>query len=253
MESLLAYWRAQDALFERVEPAWWGAVVSDARYPAIQEPNYARVESREPVPLAEVGSALLPAMDRSGSARSHVVIFHPEEQTDLIAQASTRGERITWDLVMVRGTGRVGDEDEAVEEVRDFDAAFWRAHAASVRLFDVNEQPAVDQLQALERDVLIPAGRRWLTVRENGEPVAFAAFLVLEGAGFLDHVVTFPVARRRGYAQALARRAVAEIFAAGARHTFLLAEPGGSAERIYARLGFERAGYLASWLSPIAR
>jgi ribosomal protein S18 acetylase RimI-like enzyme len=253
LEPLLAYWRAQDALFERVEPAWWGAVVSDERYPAIQEPNYARVETREPVRLAEVEAELLPAMARSGSARSHVVIFFPEDQTDLVAEASTRGERVSWDLVMVHADEDVDDADAPVEEVHDFDASFWRAHAASTRLFDVDEQPTVDQLQALEREVMIPGGRRLLTVRERGEAMALAALLVLEVAGFLDHVVTFPAARRHGYAQALTRRAVAEAAQAGARQTFLLAEPGGSAERIYTRLGFERAGYLASWLSPISR
>jgi GNAT superfamily N-acetyltransferase len=229
-------------------------VVSDARYPAIQEPNYARVETREPVRLAEVEAALLPALARSGSTRSHVVIFHPEDQTDVVTEASTRGERLTWDLVMVHG-GEAGPTQRppagTVEEVHAFDAAFWRAHAASIRLFDVTERTAVEQLQALEREVLIPAGRRWLTVREDGEPVAFAAFLVLEGAGFLDHVVTFPAARRRGYAGALARAAVAEVVATGVRRTFLLAEAGGTAERIYGRLGFERVGFLVSWLSPL--
>ena len=253
VERLLAYWRAQDALFQRVEETSWGAVVSDARYPAIQEPNYARVESRSAVALADVESVLLPAMARSGSARSHVVIFHPEEQTDLVAEASTRGERIAWDLVMVREVGPVEDEDGLVEEIQDHDEAFWRAYAASLPLFDVRERSAIDQLQALERDALIPAGRRWLAIRERGDPVALAALLVLEGVGFLDHVVTFPDARRRGYAGSLARRAVGTAFSLGARHAFLLAEPDGAAERIYARVGFERSGHLASWLAPIAR
>jgi len=253
LERLLAYWRAQDALFQGVQETPWGAVVSDERYPAIQEPNYARVETREPVRLGEVEAELLPAMARSGSSRSHVVIFFPEDQTQLIAEASTRGERISWDLVMVHGGEAVGEADGRVEEVHDFDAAFWMAHAASTRLFDMDEQPAVDQLQALEREVLIPGGRRWLAVREQGAPIALAAFLVLEGAAYLDHVVTFPAARRRGYARALTRRALAEAVAAGARRAFLLAEPGGPAEQLYARLGFVRAGYLAGWLSTIPR
>jgi len=252
LSPLLAHWRAQDALFERVEETAWGAVVSDARYPAIQEPNYARVETRDPVSLAAIETELLPAMARSDSVRSHVVIFFPEDQTDLVAEASTRGERITWDLVMVRD-GEPPTPDDRVEEVEAFDETFWRAHAASTRLFDVDEQPTVDQLQALEREVLIPGGRRWFVVREFGEPVAFAAMLALEGSAYLDHVVTFPPARRRGHAQALTRRALVEAVRAGADRTYLLAEPGGVAERIYARLGFERAGHLASWLAPIAR
>lgn len=245
---LLEYWRAQDALFERVEPTWWGAVVSDARYPAIQEPNYARVETRSPVSLLEVESELLPAMRRSRSTRTHVVIFFPEDQTDLIAEASTRGEKIVWDLVMAH-EGAPPEPDERVVEISQFDEAFWGAHAASTRLFDVDEQPTVDQLQALERDVLIPGGRRWFAVSGEDGPVAFAALLVLEGSGFIDHVVTFPQARRLGHAGALTRRVLVEAASSGAPRTFLLAEADGAAERIYARLGFERAGFLASWLS----
>ena len=252
LDPLLAHWRAQDALFERVDPTPWGAVVSDARYPAIQEPNYARVETREPAGLAQIESELLPAMARSGSARSHVVIFFPEDQTDLVAEASTRGERITWDIVMVH-EGAPPTPDDRVQEVEIFDEGFWRAHAASTRLFDVDEQPTVDQLQALEREVLIPGGRRWFVVREDGQPVAFAAMLALGGSAYLDHVVTFPRSRRRGYAEALTSRTLVEAARVGADRTYLLAEPDGVAEGIYARLGFERAGHLASWLSPIAR
>jgi ribosomal protein S18 acetylase RimI-like enzyme len=252
LDPLLAHWRAQDALFERVEETPWGAVVSDVRYPAIQEPNYARVETREPVGLAEIEAVLLPAMARSGSVRSHVVIFFPEDQTDLVAQASTRGERLTWDLVMVH-EGALPSPDRRVEEIADLDEAFWRRHATSTRLFHINERSAVDQLQALEREVLIPGGRRWFVVREGAEPVAFAAMLALEGSAYLDHVVTFPAARRRGHAEALTRRATLEAARAGAERTYLLAEPGGVAERLYARLGFQRAGHVASWLSPIVR
>jgi ribosomal protein S18 acetylase RimI-like enzyme len=244
IEPLLRFWRAQDALFERTEALWWGAVVSDARFPAIQEPNYARVETRQPVRLQEIDGSLLPAMRGSGSDRSHVVVFHPEDQTDLIAAASTRGERIVWDQVMVTA-GREADRTGEVEEVSAFDGPFWSDHRDSVRLFDVSDEDTLDQLQAMERDVLIPAGRRWYSVIDGGRRVALAALLVLEGTGFVDHVVTFPGARRRGHAEVLTRRCVSEAAAMGADRVFLLAEPDGGAARIYERVGFERVAYLA--------
>jgi ribosomal protein S18 acetylase RimI-like enzyme len=247
IEPLLRFWRAQDALFERTEALWWGAVVSDARFPAIQEPNYARVETRQPVRLQEIDGSLLPAMRRSGSERSHVVVFHPEDQTDLIAAASTRGERIVWDQVMVTG-GHV-EPTGRVEEVSAFDGSFWVVHRDSARLFDVSDEETLDQLQAVERDVLIPAGRRWFAVVDDGRRVALAALLVLERTGFIDHVVTFPDARRRGHAEALTRRIVGEATAMGAERTYLLAEPEGGAVRIYDRIGFERVAHLASWLA----
>jgi ribosomal protein S18 acetylase RimI-like enzyme len=261
LEPLLRFWRAQDDLFERTEARWWGAVVSDGRFPAIQEPNYARVETRQPVRLEEIEGPLLPAMRASGSERCHVVVFHPEDQTDLIAAASTRGERILWDLAMVtagRDVERTGDVERPgevertgeVEEVSAFDGSFWSDHRDSARLFDIRNADTIDQLQAMERDVLIPAGRRWFSVIDGGRRVALAALLVLERTGFLDHVVTFPGARRRGHAEVLTRRCVSEATAGGADRVFLLAEPEGGAARIYDRIGFERVGHLASWLAP---
>ncbi len=250
----MAFWRAQDALFERVEPAWWGAVVSDARYPAVQEANYARVEATEPVGLAEIEAALLPALARGRSPKSHVVVFHPDAQTDLIAEASTRGERITFDLVMVLEAAG-GGPAAAAQEVAAFDRAFWSEHRSSLELFDIHGDEVLDQLQAIERDRMIPAGRRWFVRRGerrgDGRPIAFAGLLVLEGVGYLDHVVTFPDARRRGHAEALTRTAVLEAAAMGAERIYLLAEPDADAVRIYERVGFERAGHLASWLTPM--
>ncbi|HZD18247.1 MAG TPA: hypothetical protein VE669_08905, partial [Actinomycetota bacterium] len=142
LEPLLRFWRALDDLFDRVDPHWWGAVVSDPRYPRIQEANYARVETPDPVALEEIEAELLPALRRSGAARSHVLIFHPEDQTDLLARASTRGERLSWDLVMERPAA-AGAADPRVEEVSGFDGAFWRAFRASARLFDITTDEEV--------------------------------------------------------------------------------------------------------------
>jgi ribosomal protein S18 acetylase RimI-like enzyme len=245
---LLRFWRANDASFDRVEPEWWGAVVSDRRYPRIHDANYARVETRQPVRLAEVERSLLPALERSGSRRPHVVVFHPQDQTDLVVEASTRGERVVWDLVM----GHPGVEaapDPRVRELPGLDEAFWRAHRASLEWFGVVEDEPLDQLEAIERDLAIPAGRRWFAASDGEGIDALAGLLVLEGVGYLDHVVTFPHARRKGLASALTRRAVAAATAAGASPTYLLAEPGGAAARLYKRLGFAAVAQLASWIA----
>jgi ribosomal protein S18 acetylase RimI-like enzyme len=250
LEPLLRYWRAQDALFDRVEPAWWGAIVSDPRYPRVQEPNYARVETEQPVGLAEVEEALLPAMARCECRRAHVVVFRPEDQTDLLVDASIRGDPVLWDLVMEHS--EVTGWDPRVEEVEAFDAAFWRAHRESLAWFDVNDAGVVDEIATIERDVLVPAGRRWFTVRQEGASVAFAALLVLEGVGYIDHVATFPQARRRGYASALARHAASESATAGAERTYLLAERDGPAAALYERIGFRPVTTIASWVSERA-
>lgn len=253
LEPLLRYWRAQDDLFDRVDPAWWGAVVSDARYPRIQEPNYARVETGEPVRLDEIEDLLLPAMVRTGSGRSHVVIFRPEDQTDLVVQASTRGERIVWDLVMEHDGASPDGASRAreVHETHELDDRFWAAHRASLRWFDIVEDEVMDQLQAIERDLLVPSGRRWFAADGPEGIEALAALLVLEGVGYLDHVVTFPPARRRGLASALTRHAVAQARASGAERTYLLAEPDGVAVAMYEGLGFARVTQIASWISDL--
>jgi len=253
LEPLMRYWRAQDDLFDRVEPAWWGAVVSDARYPRIQEPNYARVETREPVRLDEIEGLLLPAMVRTGSERSHVVIFHPEDQTDLVVQASTRGERIVWDLVMEHDGASLDGaaRTRGVHERRELDERFWAAHRASLRWFDIVEDEVMDELQAIERDLLVPSGRRWFVADGPDGIEALGALLLLEGVGYLDHVVTFPPARRRGLASALTRHAVAQARASGAERTYLLAEPDGVAVAMYEGLGFARVTQIASWISDL--
>ena len=250
LELLLRYWRAQDELFERVDATPWGAVVSDARYPLIQEANYARVEAREDVPLAHVESRLLPAMARSGTRRAHVVVFHPEACARILAEASTRGERLTWDLVMeFRGRARAAGP---AEEIRGFDGGFWRDYEASARLFDIEDDSTLGEMAAIERELMIPAGRRWFAARdESGGTIALASLLVLDGAGYLDHVATFPGARRRGHATALTRRALAEAHDAGAERVYLLAEPDGPAAALYARVGFRPVTHIASWISPI--
>lgn len=251
LEPLLRYWRAQDALFDRVEPAWWGAVVSDPRYPRVQEPNYARVETEQPVRLAEVEEALLPATARCGVRRAHVVVFRPQDQTDLLVDASTRGDPILWDVVMEHSGDIASDRDPRVEEVEAFDGAFWRGHRESLAWFDVKDAGVVEEIATIERDLLVPAGRRWFTVRQDGASVAFAALLVLEGVGYVDHVVTFPRARRRGFASALARHAVSESATAGAERTYLLAERDGPATALYERIGFRPVTTIASWIAPI--
>lgn len=254
---LLAFWRALDELFARVRPTGWGAVVTDPRFPEIDEANYARVETSTPIALAEIERELLPDLRGSGARRAHVVVFSPEAQTALLAEASTRGDRLVFDLAMAHphagGDPAGGDPagGDRVEEIGRFDRSFWRAYAASLRHFDVRDPAVIERLAELERDVLVPAGRRWFAVRERDEPVALASLLVLAGSGYIDHVVTFPEHRGRGFAAALTGRAVHEAAAAGAARTLLLAEPGSRAARIYARLGFEPLGHLASWRSPL--
>ena len=248
LEPLLRYWREQDDRFARVDEHWWGAVVSDARYPRLQEPNYARVETRQAVTLAEVEAELLPRVRETAGGRSHVVIFFAEDQTELLVAASSRGERLAWDLVMEH-TGEPPPHDDRVAETTIDDPAFAATHLASMAWFDVTDPATAEEIVAMEREVFVPAGRRWFVVRGPDGVDALAAVIVLNGVGYVDHVATAPHARRRGHARALVARAVAAARDDGAERTYLLAEPGGDPERLYARLGFRDVTRIASWIT----
>ncbi len=250
--SLLPLWRALDERFQRVEPTPWGAVVSDRRFSRIWDVNYARVETSHPVGLAEVERSLLPALRSAGARHEHIVLFHPDAHADLVTEASTRGDRLSWDAVMVlRDRGATAAGTVAVEEVDVFDEALWKDLATSLPEFDVTAPTAATQILRIERELLLPAGKRWFAVREGRRRVALGSLLVLAGAGIVDHVVTLPEARGRGYASAIVRRIVEEARPAGAGSLWLLTEPGGRAERLYQRLGFVTITRIASTLRPL--
>src|SRR5919197_1252258 len=139
LDELLAYWRAADRLFQNHEEPRGGAVVSDRRYPRIHEANYALVQTAEPVHLDEIDGVLGPAARAAGAPFDHVVVLTVEEQTELIAEASTRGERLSFDQVM-RWSDRPPDVDPRVAAIDDPDEAFWTAFRDSARVFGVEDE-----------------------------------------------------------------------------------------------------------------
>jgi GNAT superfamily N-acetyltransferase len=253
LEPLLRFWRALDSAFETVEPSWWGGVVADSRFPDIWDVNYARVETDDDtLSLAEVESSLLPVMDRTGARHTHMVVFHPEQLTALLSEVSTRGDRLSWDTAMeLRGEAPDTPSGIHVEEVDPHDPSFWPAYRESLGEFRITEEDAIGQLADIERDVLIPAGKRWFSVREARRPRALGSLIGMEGVGYVDHIVTFPEARRRGYAGAVVRRIAEEARRSGLDHLYLLAEPGAEAVTLYERLGFEAIGHIASTLRAL--
>ena len=197
--------------------------------------------------------ACLPALRAAGSATEHVVTFHPESTTRLLSELSSRGHRIGWDLVMTLSEAGVDPApDVAVEQLAPGDE-LWERVAASFELFGVDPGEPVDQLRAIETDVLVPGGKRWFGVRDDaGTVVSLAALVLLEDVGYVDNVATFPDARGRGYASAVTRAVVDAATRAGVEGVFLLADPDEPAVvRMYERLGFEGAGRLASTRGPI--
>jgi ribosomal protein S18 acetylase RimI-like enzyme len=249
VNHVLELWRRLDERFQRIETRPWGAVVTDPRFPLIWDVNYARVETDDArLGLEEIRASLDPALERAGAVHRHIVVFHPETLTGLIAGASAGGARLTWDLVMTLDdeppeAARAGID---VEEVTDVDEAFLRTVRRSLTEFDVTDPAAADQLMRIEREVMLPAGKRWFRVGEPGGEAALGSLLQIDDVGLVDHIVTMPFARGRGYAEAVTRRIAHEAFALGTRTLVLLTEPNGNARRIYERIGFEPVTTIAS-------
>lgn len=254
-DHVLRSWQTLDALFANVESTRWGAVVTDGRFPRIWDANYARIDVGDPrLRARDVEDALLPALARAGTDVMHLVTFHHEAHTVLLSELSTRGHRLGWDLVMDAEPARVlpPPEEIAVEELAP-DDELWTTVSDSFAMFEVEPGPAIEELRAIERDVLAPGGKRWFGVRDaQGVLVSIAAMLQLEGVTYLDNVATFPHTRGRGLASAVTARIARESDRAGASHLWLLCDPDDEAViRLYRRLGFEEVGRLASTRGPV--
>jgi ribosomal protein S18 acetylase RimI-like enzyme len=250
-DHFVRFWRALDGLFGRVRPTRWGGVVTDGRFPDVWDTNYARVDVRSStVSASEVEQDLLPALHEAGATQEHVVSFHPEDTRSLLSELSSRGHRLTWDLVMDlrKDPPTVGASVDHLSP----NASLWDLVQASLQVFGVEGEAAADQLRRIERDVLVPAGKRWFGIREpDGRVASLGALVILEGVGYIDNVATFPRHRRRGYATAVTAAMVREARSAGAEHVCLLADPDADhVVHLYERLGFRPAGRLASTRGP---
>jgi len=247
------FWRALDERFGSVEPVWWGAVVTDARFPMIWDANYARVDVAAPdLRLADVEDHLLPALREANAPVMHVVTFYPDETTSLLSELSGRGDRLGWDLVMdLDGEPPPPSADVAVVTLEGR-GDLWDTVADSLVLFGAAPGEALEQFRTLERDVLAPAGKRWFgVVDEDGRVQSLGALVVIGDVGYVDNIATFPPFRGRGLASAVTAAIARAARRAGANHVFLLADPEASAiVSMYERLGFGPAGSLASARGP---
>ena len=253
-EHIHRFWKALDELQFHAEPTWWGAVVTEARFPTLWDFNYARVDVPAPdLTLAEVAEALLPALADVGTDTFHVLFFHPEETTDLLVALSTLGHTLSWDLVMdLTNAPTVAPADVRVESLEP-GSELWSRVGDSLALFG-NDPTVAEQLRRIEEEAFDAGHKRWLGVRgDDGVIEALAALVLLEGVGYLDNVATFPQARGRGLASTIVARAIDLAREDGAEHVSLFADPDNTAVvRMYERLGFREVGRLGSTRGPVA-
>ena len=242
------FFAANDALLERAEPTWWGAVVTDARFPDVYDLNYGRVDRALPdLRLGDVEGPLLPALRGSGAGHFHVVVFEPGGCARLLDDLQRAGHTLTWDSVMeFRGPAPYRTRrDHLVEELDPASAELWGLQDLLFREFGVSDERARLQLVSWARDVLQPAGRRWFGVEVDGRVVGFGSVQLQAGVGYVDDVLTLPPHRRRGVATSIIDRLVREAQDGGAERVLLLSDDPGPT-RLYRALGFQEVGRVAS-------
>ncbi len=94
------------------------------------------------------------------------------------------------------------------------------------------------QKQAFTR-IVLDENRPCFVVVSNGEPIAFAAFMLVCGSADLELVAVREDCRRRGVATALLSHALAALAARGAGRVLLeLRVSNKGAARLYQKLGF---------------
>lgn len=257
-DHVARFWWEIDARFADVAPTGWGAVVTDGRFPAVWDANYARLDVvARPPSLQEVEEVLRPALAAAGATVQHLVAFDPAAAGPILVELAGRGHAITHDLVMERiadPTIEVAAEAAARVDDVTHDPALWTHVGSSLRLFGADDDVLVRQLAAIERDVLTPGGKRWFGVRDDaGGIAALGAVTTIDDVAYLDNVATFEAARGRGYASAVTSRIVQEAGLAGVPHVCLFADPGAAeVVRMYERLGFRAVGELAASRGPVA-
>jgi ribosomal protein S18 acetylase RimI-like enzyme len=249
---VLRYWQVGDRSFTSVRSTPWGAVVTDPRFPAVWDVNYARIDvASADVSLADVAAELTPALAEAGVSTFHVVSYEPEPRAGVLAELTDAGHSLSWDVVM----DLVAPADVVPEaEVAELEPGpeLWATIRETFALFGVEGEVARTQLARIEEDVLTPAGKRWFGIRDAGRIVASAALMIFDGVGHLDNVTTFPQARGRGYATAITARIVQEAAAAGVDDVMLFADPDAPATlRLYERLGFREVGRIAATRGPL--
>lgn len=138
------------------------------------------------------------------------------------------------DLMFYIGPDAARPSDVVVETVGDEAAkVMW----ASI----VEEEATLASRSLLNQMYLTEIGDPRITAylaRVEGQPACRGELFVSQGLGRVEAIRTALAYRNRGLAAAVVRRAIEDSQALGNALTYLYAEPGGDAQRLYMRLGF---------------
>jgi len=105
----------------------------------------------------------------------------------------------------------------------------------------IEEEAGADDRRVIHRLLLKEIGDQRITAylaRVDGQAATRAELFSSDGLGRVEAVRTAAAFRGRGLATAVVRQAVRASLAQGNDLTYIYAEPGGDAQRLYTRLGF---------------
>jgi GNAT superfamily N-acetyltransferase len=239
---------AVDAQLERVQPAAWGAIVTDPRFPLIHDANYARVDRGEGLTLEDVRPPLVAALRAAGAKTLYTATFDTVGSKRLLDDMEAAGATFNYDTVMrFAGPAPALRARYAVEELDPESPGFWDEQAELIPEMGIGGD-VLEQYLDWQRAVLVPFGKRWFAVRDGGRLLGLGALNVHEAVAYVDDVVTAPRARRQGVASAVVTHIVEEAQTVG--DVFLLADEPDPI-RLYERLGFVDEGLVVGAVIPL--
>lgn len=253
------------ALAARLEEA--GAVLGAVRYGAVLQVGAGRAVLNPDSPLVSGGHAwgldgspdaveaallALPRVFADAGKRRVVVSASPSSAPELELLAEESGYEAaeeTATLVLTRAAllveGEPGRTTRPLPEERE--------HEAGPLLADVHGWSA-----AVERRVHTVLGHRFddprhltMAAFEGEELVGLATGFLAGGAGQVVDVAVRAGRRRRGTGSALCSAVAAALVTRGAELVWLTVEAGGTAERLWGRLGFEAAYDAVQYVLPL--
>lgn len=222
----------------------WGTVTRDSALPLVHDANHAWVVAPPYPSLDELRDALRAVQAAAPVPFTQVELLDVTESPTLTAELTAwLGQPELFAVMAVSSAqpraARPVPAGMTVTQQPFPDLERWltlvdAGHADEPRLPD----DVLRQLATRDTSVFAPAGRRFFTAEREGEVIAYASLLSLEGIGVVDNVATVPEHRRQGAATAVVSAAVAASVRSGNEHTILFTRDGGDAVRVYERLGF---------------
>src|SRR6266508_4905884 len=245
-EPLRSFWRAyvSPPFVPVSNPRPWGVATADPRFPQVWDANQAMVfDQPTGLTLRQIQDDLSAVLSPARVSYEHVEFWALDARRPPVTEARSLGFRLERDAVMVFEADPSGLDRHlagvTVREITDPGEAEWAWYRRSRSGFgDPLPSPVLDQLVRRDRMVFQPNGLRLFFGYLDDRPVGSANLLSLEGAGYVDNVVTIPQYRRRGVATATVVAAIRASLDDGDRVVHLLAEAGGRPLRLYERLGF---------------